>query len=273
MTKSTFPGLKATSFRHPQDTQASQTLALIPGLEFLIRHTLAPLAGQFFYLDNISSGILVGPNQLPHIYALHQEACQVLGVNEPQLYIRQNPVPNAYTFAVDGERSFIVLHTSLLELLTPEEVQGVIAHELGHIKCEHSVYVTIANLLLLAARQVPNLGPMVEQPLRLMLFEWLRAAELSCDRAALLVTGQVETVVAMMMKLSGGSPQLIPHLNIEAFVDQVHAYEEFSKEGMPQWLRMAQTAERSHPVPILRAKEIKAWAESPEYRQLVETAV
>lgn len=265
MGKTTFPGLQANSFRHPQDQQASQSLALVPGLEFFIRQTLAPMAGQFFYLDNISSGILVGPKQLPDLYALHQEACRILDLPEPQLYIRQNPTPNAYTFAVQGEQSFVVLHTALIELLTPEEVQAVIAHELGHLKCEHSVYITIANLLLLTTRQVP----LVEQSLRLLLFEWLRAAELSCDRAALLVAGQVETVVAMMMKLSGGSPQLIPHLNPEAYLAQVEAYETFSQSGLPQWLRMAQTAERSHPVPILRAKEIKAWAASEQYRTLV----
>ncbi len=270
MQKTIFSGLRAAQFRHPQDREASQTLAAVPGLELLIRHVLAPAAGQFFYLENISSSILVGSKQLPHIYALHQEACRILDVREPQLYIRQNPVPNAYTFAVDQERSFVVLHTALLELLTPEEVQGVIAHELGHLKCEHSIYITIANLLILAAKQLPSLGQALEQPLRLLLFEWLRAAELSCDRASLLVTGDVEQVIAIMMKLSGGSPQLIPYLNSEAYIEQVAAYEDFSREGLAQWLRAAQTAERTHPVPILRAKEIKTWAQSADYQQLVQ---
>jgi Zn-dependent protease with chaperone function len=272
MQKTHFPGLKADSFRHPQDIEASKTLALVPGLELLIRNVLAPAAGQYFYVENISSGILVGEKQLPHLYALLQEACQILDVPQPELYVRQNPVPNAYTFAFQGDRSFIVLHTSLLELLTPEEIRGVIAHELGHLKCEHSVYITIANLLVLAAKQLPTVGQFLEQPLRLFLFEWLRAAELSCDRASLLVTGNVDQVITMMMKLSGGSPQLIPHLNMDAYVDQVTAYEEFTKEGFPNVLRTAQTLERSHPVPILRAKEIKTWSESKDYQELVAGA-
>jgi len=70
------------------------------------------------------------------------------------LYVRQHPVPNAYTFAVRGKQPF-VLHTSLIELLTPEEIQAVIAHELGH-KCDHGVYLTLVNLLVLAAGQLPN---------------------------------------------------------------------------------------------------------------------
>ncbi len=264
-----FTGLRAERFRHPLDEQASKALAMVPGLELLIRDVLAPAAGQYFYLENISSGVLVGPQQLSHIHALLEEACQILDITPPQLYVRQNPVPNAYTFAVQNKQSFIVLHTALLDLLTPAEVQAVIAHELGHLKCNHSVHITSANLLLLAAAQLPTVGRLVEQPLRLLLFEWLRYAELTCDRAALLVAGEVQTVVSVLMKLSGGSPQLTPHLNVAAYIDQARAYEDFSQEGFPQWLRMAQTAERSHPVPVLRAKEISLWAESDQYRQLM----
>ena len=49
----------------------------------------------------------------------------------------QNPLPNAYTLAIAGRKPFIVLHTALLDLLTPAEVQAVLAHELGHLKCDH----------------------------------------------------------------------------------------------------------------------------------------
>jgi Zn-dependent protease with chaperone function len=46
----------------------------------------------------------------------------------PELYVRQNPTPNAYTLAISGRKPFIVVHTSLLELLTPRELQAVLAH-------------------------------------------------------------------------------------------------------------------------------------------------
>ena len=41
----------------------------------------------------------------------------------PDLYIRQNPVPNAYTLAINGKKPFVVVHTSLVELLTRKELQ------------------------------------------------------------------------------------------------------------------------------------------------------
>lgn len=43
----------------------------------------------------------------------------------------------------------MVVHTALLELLTPAEVQAVLAHELGHLKCDHGVWLTAANVLAL----------------------------------------------------------------------------------------------------------------------------
>jgi Zn-dependent protease with chaperone function len=61
----------------------------------------------------------------------------------------QNPVPNAYTLAIAGRKPFIVVHTALLELLSPAEVQAVLAHELGHLKCDHGVWLTAANVLAL----------------------------------------------------------------------------------------------------------------------------
>jgi hypothetical protein len=58
---------------------------------------------------------------------LHLQA-EVLQMEPPELYVRQNPNPNAYTLAITGRKPFIVVHTSLLELLTLPELQAVIAH-------------------------------------------------------------------------------------------------------------------------------------------------
>src|SRR4028118_1472833 len=159
-------GLKADSFRHPLDREATKALKQIPGIDLLVRNLLGPMAEQFFYVENIASSVLVGEKQLPQFHQLLLEACQTLELEPPELYVRQHPVPNAYTFAVRGKQPFIVLHTSLIELLTPEEIQAVIAHELGHLKCDHGVYLTLVNLIVLAARQLPNLGGLIAQTLQ-----------------------------------------------------------------------------------------------------------
>jgi Zn-dependent protease with chaperone function len=159
-------GLKADQFRHPLDWEATQALKQVPGLDLMVRGLLGSLGEQFFFLENIAASILVGENQLPHLHELLLDACKTLDLDPPQLYVRQHPVPNAYTFAMRGKQPFIVLHTSLIEILTPEEIQAVIAHELGHLKCEHSVYLTPLNILILAANLIPTWGTVIAQSIQ-----------------------------------------------------------------------------------------------------------
>jgi Zn-dependent protease with chaperone function len=268
--KTSLTGLKADSFRHPLDLEATKTLKQIPGLDMMVRNLLGPMAEQVFYVENIASSILVGEKQLPDLHKLLLEACQILDIDPPQLYVRQHPAPNAYTFAMRGKQPFVVIHTSLIEILTPEEIQAVIAHELGHLKCDHSVYLTPVNLLILAAAIVPNVGAVLAQAIQSQLLEWVRCAEFTCDRAALLATQNPKVVMSVLMKLAGGSPTLAPQLNLEAFVDQARAYDDISKTELGEMVKSARTAQLSHPVPVLRAKEIDRWAGSQEYQKLVQ---
>ncbi len=263
-------GLKADQFRHPLDLEATQSLKQIPGLDLMVRNLLGPLAEQFFYLNNIAASVLVGENQLPHFHKLLLEACETLDLDPPQLYVQQHPVPNAYTFAMRGKQPFIVLHTSLIEILTPEEIQAVIAHELGHLKCEHSVYLTPLNILVLAANLIPTWGSIIAQNIQAQLLEWLRCAEFTCDRAALLATQNPRVVMSVLMKLAGGSPTLAPQLNLDAFIAQARAYDAVSSTELGELLKSAQTAQLTHPVPVLRAREIDRWASSQTYQSLLQ---
>ncbi len=265
-------GLKADQFRHPLDRQATQALKQLPGFDLLIRNLLGPTAEQIFYLDNIASSILVGPKQLPDLYELLQSACQILDIEAPALYIKQNPAPNAYTMAMRGKQPFIVVHTSLLDLLEPAEIQAVIAHELGHLKCDHGVYLTLANLMLLGASLLPGIGQLLTQNLQQQMMQWVRCAEFTCDRAALLVSQDPRTVAAVLMKLTGGSPQLAKQLNLDAFLEQARSYDEVSSTELGQVIRELQTAPLSHPLPVLRAREIDRWASSDTYLGLMAGA-
>ncbi len=268
--KSHLLGLNADHFRHPLDRQATETLKQIPGIDIAIRSLLGPMGEQFFYLENIAASVLVGPKQLSDIYNLLVEACRILDLDVPQLYIKQHPVPNAYTFAMRGKQPFIVVHTSLVELLNPAELQAVIGHELGHLKCDHGVYLTLANLLALATSQLP-FGAVLVQNWQSKIMEWVRCAEFTCDRAALLATQDARTVASVLMKLSGGSPTLSPQLNLDAFLAQAESYDAISENEIGELLKQMKTDELSHPVPVLRAREISRWATTPSYQSLLES--
>ena len=269
-TKTQLTGLRADQFRHPLDLQATTALKNLPGLDVAVRSLLGSVAEDFFYLNNIASSVLVGEKQLPQLHKLLREACKVLDLEAPELYVQQNPAPNAYTFAMRGKKPFMVLHTSLIEILTPEEIQAVMAHELGHLKCEHGVYLTMANIIVLGANLLPLWGSVIAQSLQERMLEWLRCAEFSCDRAALLVAQDPKVVMSVLMKLAGGSPTLAPQLNLDAFIDQARAYEQVTTTDLGKMLQAAQTQQLSHPVPVLRAKEIDRWAKNPQYQLLLQ---
>ena len=269
-TKTQLIGLQADRFRHPLDLEATTSLRRLPGLDLLVRNLLGGVTEDFLYLNNIAASVLIGENQLPHIYKLLVEACQILDLEVPQLYLKQHPAPNAYTMAVRGKKPFIVVHTSLVDLLTPEELQAVLAHELGHLKCEHGVYLTLANIIVLATGGLlPGIGNALAQNLQAQMLQWLRCAEFSCDRAALLVSQDPKTVISVLMKLSGGSPQLAPLLNVDAFLAQARAYEAIGSTSFGKMLTATQTEQLSHPVPVLRAKEIDLWSQTDNYQSLL----
>ena len=269
--KSQIIGLKADNFRHPLDKEATKALKQIPGLDMMVRNLLGPLGEQVFYVQNIASSVLVSDKQLPHLHQLLLEASKILDIEPPQLYIKQHPAPNAYTFAMRGKQPFVVMHTSLIDMLTPEEIQAVIAHELGHLKCDHSVYLTPVNILILAANILPNVGAFLAQAIQAQLLEWVRCAEFTCDRAALLATQDPKVVMSVLMKLAGGSPSIAPQLNLDAFIEQARAYDDISKSELGEMVKATITSQLTHPVPVLRAREIDRWASSSNYEKLLQS--
>ncbi|GIL45126.1 hypothetical protein Vafri_2050 [Volvox africanus] len=261
-----FEGLQGDDFRHPLDQQNTSMLRSVPGLEMVAKNFMGPVAEQVLLLENISTSIKIGPEQLPSIYKLLVEAARILQMEAPELYVRQHPVPNAYTLAIAGHKPFIVIHTALLELLTPYELQAVLAHELGHLKCDHGLWLTVANVL---ASGTVSVLPVVTGMVQEALMRWLRAAELTCDRAALLVAQDPKVLISALMKLAGGSPSFASELNVDAFLQQSRSYEEATNSLLGWYLRNAQTAALSHPLPVMRAREIDRWSQSTQYKALL----
>ncbi|MBA0671993.1 hypothetical protein Goklo_029723 [Gossypium klotzschianum] len=115
---------------------------------------------------------------------------------------------------------------------------------------------------------ISGLGAFLAQTLEEQLFRWLRAAELTCDRAALLVAQDPKVVISVLMKLAGGCPSMADQLNVDAFLEQARSYDKASSSPVGN----AQTRQLSHPLPVLRAREIDEWSRSNEYRSLFKRA-
>lgn len=264
-----FPSLRPDTFRHPVDVRASRFMKTFIGLETTLRIILRTVEQSLFF-ENLATGIKVTCNQYPSIHKMLTESCTILDLPTPQLYIRQNPTPNAYTLAMQGNQPFIVIHSSLIELLTPKELQAVIAHELGHLKSEHGVFITMANLLLL---MLPLPEPIVEN-LNLRLLSWRRAAELSCDRAMLLVTQDCGVALSALVKLTGGMVKYSGELNVDEFIKQADMFDKISNDSwFGRRVRDSMINSTTHPLPILRVRELKRWSESNHFRSLIQSGI
>src|SRR5947209_12466261 len=122
-----FAELDKHSYIHPLDSRALAALKTIPGIDAALKKLLEVTGESAIRVIFTASAVKVTPKQCPDLYAKLQIACATLGVDLPELFVQQSPIPNAFTGGV--KRPVIVLYSALLERLTDEEVLAVVAHE------------------------------------------------------------------------------------------------------------------------------------------------
>ena len=184
----------------------------------------------------------------------------------PELYVQSSSQANAFTLALQGRDNkppIVVLTSALLDRCTDDEIEAIIGHELGHLKCSHSLYLTLGGLASAPLRGLPLLGSQAEQ----LLQEWRLAAEYSCDRAALLVAQDSNVVAGAMLKLFAGTSKAT---NTQAFIDQSKEYEQLLKDANPMVRASIRMQQRTHPLPVKRVAELEKWFNSDEYKSILQ---
>ena len=91
------------------------------------------------------------PSENPWLESTVKELCDKSGLPMPKLAIAPNNTPNAFTFGRTASSATLALHEGLLTSLNKDEVEGVIAHELGHIKHKDYIVMTVLSALPLIA--------------------------------------------------------------------------------------------------------------------------
>ncbi len=268
-----FADLSKHEYVHPADSKALAALRAIPGIDSALKKLLSVTGESAIRVTFMASAVKVTPQQCPDLHAKLQIACTTLGVDMPELYIQQNPIVNAFTGGV--EKPIIVLHSSLLERLSDEEVLAVIAHEVGHIHAEHVLYLTAARLLL-AISTIPLASlpiaaifkEILSATMTGALMAWARRAELSCDRAALLVTQDPHVIGKTMMKLCGGT--FASKIDYELFLEQAREFQKnYDEKKLDKFWADILSSGLSHPFPVWRVSEILKWVEEGEYADLM----
>lgn len=272
----TYKGISSEAFRHPLDRQAEQALRNLPGFDLIARKfvELVYERPQLVYL--MGNTIQVGPRQYSTIYQIFRECVRDLDIYpEPTLFVSQNSQSNSY--ALGQENPYIVVNTAILDLLDESELRAVLAHELGHIKCGHTILIQMAMWAMDTASALGELtfgiGNIFSQALIYAFFEWRRRAELTGDRAALLVMGDVRPVMTSMMKLSGGSVKYAYECSLAELLKQSEKYQALDENGLNQVYKFlmyegAKSTMLSHPFPVERLHYLQQWAVSEEYQEI-----
>ena len=213
------------------------------------------------------SAVRLGQEQLPGIWVLHRQVFNTLDLEPvPDLYMTQFPLANAFTFGTD--RPIVVLNSELVRILDDEGRRVVLAHEAAHIHSDHVLYRTALLILLRMGGSVrlPILAGLPLLAIRLALLEWARAAELSCDRGAAVVTRDPLAVCRALMVLSAG--EAAADLNLDAFIAQGMDYSE-TGSGLERMTRLLQDLQITHPMPVRRVRMLLDWVHEGDYDALV----
>lgn len=257
--------MNANDFIHPEDRAALEQMEGIPGFAFVVKKILAIGLETLQYGVNMASTIRLSEKQLPELYRHLPPICQKLGIEEPEFYLQMDPMPNAWTYG--DTRIFITITSGLVDMMSDEELDAVIAHECGHILCRHVLYHTIAQWLAKGLDVMGILGA-AALPVKYAMLYWYRKSELSADRAASIVTSP-RTVAMTMARLSGGPQSITSNIDLEEWTKQADKYDIIRNSNT--WnkaLQIAVIAGLDHPFAAVRVREILKWGNSNQYAML-----
>ncbi|MET9533168.1 MULTISPECIES: zinc metalloprotease HtpX [unclassified Streptomyces] len=188
---------------------------------------------QFWFSDKIAALTMgareVTAEEAPELHGAIDRICALADMDKPKVAIAQSDIPNAFATGRSERTALVCATTGLLRRLEPEELEGVLAHEMSHVAHRDAAVMTIASFLgVLAglitritlwsglARNSRNAGPL---GLAIVLVPLISAAvyvvsflltrllsryrELSADRAAALLTGRPSALASALTKVNG----------------------------------------------------------------------
>jgi heat shock protein HtpX len=227
---------------------------LLGGQSGLMLALVVALGMNFFAYWNSDKMVLrmsnaheVGPNEAPELYGIVQQLAQRGGLPMPRVYIIDEDQPNAFATGRNPENAAVAATTGLLRYLSREEIAGVMAHELGHVRHRDTLIMTIAATLSGAIGMLASFGGlmgggrdengrplmnpilaiamMILAPLAASLVQMAisRSREYEADRMGAELTGQPLWLAGALAKLQAGTQQ-IPNQVAEANPATAHLY-------------------------------------------------
>ena len=218
------------------------TVAVIAGLLFLV---------QYFTSDKIallSMGAReVSPEQAPELHATIERLCIQANLPKPRVAIAETPMPNAFAVGRSPNTATVCATTGLLKLLSPPELEGVLAHELTHVQNRDVLLMTVASFFASIAAFIVQMGfwfglgfddrddngpgimivIVVSGIVYLVSFVLIqtlsRYREFAADRGSAIITGRPSALSSALLKISGTMDQ-IPQRDLRAASGELAAF-------------------------------------------------
>lgn len=268
--------MEKKEFIHPDDAEALAKLQSIPILPSIMEKVFQYGFDEISWSENITTNLRLGPTQKPEIYKMLLSVCEKLQIPVPELYLSMSPIPNAWTSGY--KKIYIVVTYGLIRRFSDEEIMAVIAHECGHILCDHVLYSSLANTLMeigdsIADSWFGQIGSAALKPVRQALCSWQRASELSADRVACHITSS-STLVHVLAKLERIPPVLLNDFDYDAWIKQGEDYEKLRLgSSWSKIVRYLSSTDMDHPFSPVRAFEATQWEKYRTNRNLGMTAI
>ena len=247
-------------FIHPQDRAALDALEKVPFFDTVLAAFMKLYDEKVEHAINMASKLRLGPEIRPDIYNMLVDICGKLGIEVPELYLTQDPNPNAWTF---GEtKPYITVTSGLVAIASPREIYATLAHECGHIICHHVLYTQVAIKLIELGTSFFGVIAKFAQPLIWAFQYWRRKSELSADRVEVYCLEETDTFIRESMRFCGFGSGDHTAEEIAAFMKQAEDYESMLDDSFYQKaLQAFYIKDMTHPFMTVRCREVVRWFE------------
>ena len=193
---------------------------------------------QFFTSDKLAMHAMgareVSPQEAPELHAMIERLCIQADLPKPKIAVAYTEMPNAFAIGKSQKSATVCATTGIMKMLSPAELEGVMAHELAHVKNRDVMIMTIASFFASVAAMILQFGflfggghhgsssdddgpgflvillaSLVVYVLSFLLMMALsRYREFSADRGAALTTGRPSALASALRKISSGMDRL-----------------------------------------------------------------
>ena len=211
--------LDPKEYEHPVDRTALTYLSKLPGFEKAVNLFVNWSYVKWHLIDLRGSNFRVTEKSCPELYNQVKNIAEILDVKDfPEIYTEWGYYINAYTTGYKDD-TLLTIYSGAVDLLSKEQLDYIIGHELGHIKSKHMLYHVMAAMLANWASQFPIASDLVI-PIRFGLAYWNRMSEFTADRAGLLACQDPEAAIECVIKMAGVPQKYFGSVSHETFLEQ-----------------------------------------------------